>query len=39
MILKILEFFGIIIFVSLGVFVVVTLGIAMYKSIQKQMRK
>lgn len=39
MILQILEFFGIIIFVSLGVFVVVTLGIAMYKSIQKQMRK
>lgn len=39
MILKILEFFGIIIFLSLGVFVVVTLGIAMYKSIQKQMRK
>lgn len=39
MILKILEFFGIIIFVSLGVFVVVTFGIAMYKSIQKQMRK
>lgn len=39
MILKILEFFGIIIFVSLGVFVVVTLVIAMYKSIQKQMRK
>ena len=39
MILKILEFFGIIIFVSLGVYVVVTLGIAMYKSIQKQMRK
>lgn len=39
MILKILEFFGIIIFASLGVFVVVTLGIAMYKSIQKQMRK
>lgn len=39
MILKILEFFGIIIFVSLGVFVVVALGIAMYKSIQKQMRK
>lgn len=39
MILKILEFFGIIIFVSLRVFVVVTLGIAMYKSIQKQMRK
>lgn len=39
MILKILEFFGIIMFVSLGVFVVVTLGIAMYKSIQKQMRK
>lgn len=39
MILKILEFFGIIIFVSLGVFVVVTLGIAMYKSIQKQLRK
>lgn len=39
MILKILEFFGIIIFVSLGAFVVVTLGIAMYKSIQKQMRK
>ena len=39
MILKILEFFGIIIFVTLVVFVVVTLGIAMYKSIQKQMRK
>lgn len=39
MILQILEFFGIIIFVSLEVFVVVTLGIAMYKSIQKQMRK
>lgn len=39
MIFKLLELFGIIIFVSLGVFVVVTLGIAMYKSIQKQMRK
>lgn len=39
MILKILEFFGIIIFVGLGVFVVIILGIGMYKSIQNQIRK
>jgi len=39
MILKILEFFGIIILVSLGGYILITLIIAMVKSIIKQVRK
>lgn len=37
--LKILEFFGIIILIFLGGFVLISLIIAMYKSIVKQIRK
>ncbi len=37
--LKVLEFFGIIILIVLGMFIVVSLGIAIYKSIVKQIRK
>lgn len=39
MILKILEFFGIIILVSLGVFILIVLAICMFKEIAKMTRK
>lgn len=39
MILKVLEFFGIIILISLGVFVLIILAICMFKEIAKMTRK
>lgn len=39
MIMSILKFFGTIILISLGVFILIILLISMYKAVKKQLRK